>query len=130
MSGHVEAVATVGLLAIAAITPDYEIQLACMCGIGGALGGFIGAAQFPADTKKSLMLRWFINFALAIFSGPAITAWLVPKLPEIPVSYLAILAGGLIAMVGVGALIILYPRLQKVLKQLPITKNGSENERD
>lgn len=126
MTPNIEAVATLGLLVMASVSPDHETQLACMCGIGGALGGFVGAAQFPADTKKSLAFRWFINFALAIFAGPVITAWLEPHFPEIPCRILGMGVGGTIAMVGVGALIILWPRLQKTLKNLPLNGNKDE----
>jgi len=111
MSKHIEieAIGSTILLGIAAVTPNETVQIFALCGLGGALGGFVGAAQFPTSNSKKLAVRWLVNFALALFVAPAIATWLSPSLPHIPIHMLCVLVGGTIAVSGVGILNIALP---------------------
>ena len=109
MSLHLDVAITAGLFVAAAIAPDQQTQIAAFCGVGAALGGYVGAAQFPADSTKKLASRWGINFALALFVAPTVTAWLAPQIGDLPIHYVAALTGGAIGIVGVAFLTIALP---------------------
>jgi len=128
MSLHADVAITAGLFVAAAIAPDQHTQIAAFCGVGAALGGYVGAAQFPADSTKKLASRWGINFALALFVAPTVTAWLAPKIGDLPIHYVAALTGGAIGIAGVSLLTIGLPVLFSKAKDIingSNPKNGS-----
>lgn len=119
MSLHLDVAITGALFVAAAIAPDQQTQIAAFCGIGAALGGYVGAAQFPAaDTTKKLASRWGINFSLALFVAPVVTAWLAPQIGDLPIHYVAVLTGGAIGIAGVSLLTIMLPALYSKAKTL------------
>lgn len=130
MIHNIEALLTVPLFVIAAISPSDEVRMVCFCGVGAVLGGFVGAAQFPTSGKKTAS-RWAINMSLALFLGPLATAWLQPKFVDVPVYMLALATAGTIGMLGVGVVGFLIPQIYERLKRLlnaePNKRNGSEN---
>lgn len=128
MSLHVDVAITGALFVAAAIAPDQQTQIAAFCGIGAALGGYVGAAQFPADSTKKLASRWGINFALALFVAPVVTAWIAPRIGDLPIHYVAVVTGGAIGIAGVSILTIALPILFSKAKGLlngTNTKDGS-----
>lgn len=127
MSLHLDVAITAGLFVAAAIAPDQQTQIAAFCGVGAALGGYVGAAQFPADSTKKLASRWGINFSLALFVAPVVTAWLAPQIGDLPIHYVATLTGGVIGIAGVSLLTIALPALYSKAKTL---LNASPNSND
>jgi len=128
MSLHVDVAITAVLFVAAAIAPDQQTQVAAFCGIGAALGGYVGAAQFPADSTKKIATRWGVNFALALFVAPVVTAWLAPQIGDLPIHYVAALTGGAIGIAGVSLLTIALPRILSKAKDIingTNTKDGS-----
>jgi len=124
MSLHIDVAITAGLFVAAAIAPDQQTQVAAFCGIGAALGGYVGAAQFPADSTKKIATRWGVNFALALFVAPIVTAWLAPQIGDLPIHYVAVVTGGAIGIAGVSLLTIGLPILFSKVKTL---LNGSNS---
>lgn len=119
MSLHVDVAVTAVLFVAAAIAPDQQTQIAAFCGVGAALGGYVGAAQFPAaDTTKKLASRWGINFALALFVAPLVTAWIAPQIGDLPIHYVAVVTGGAIGIAGVSLLTIALPALISKVKTI------------
>lgn len=115
MSSHhtIEAAITASLLAVTTITDSHEAQIFAFCGVGAFLCGFVGAAIAPTKSTRGLAMRWAVNFAFALTLAPALTVYVLSKLPELPLHTTACASGGIVGVFGVSMGIPIFRKIVK-----------------
>jgi len=103
---------SLSLLSMATANEQAQILIASI--IGAGLGGYMGSYYFQgksANGQLTFRKRWAANLATGIILAPSATVWLTPRYPDIPPSFLALAAAGILGGIGVLFLTIFVPTL-------------------
>jgi hypothetical protein len=103
---------SLSLLSMATANEQAQILIASI--IGAGLGGYMGSYYFQGKSVSGQLTfrkRWAANLATGSILGPMATVWLSPRFPDIPPSFLALAAAGILGGCGVLFLTIFIPAL-------------------
>ena len=103
---------SLSLISMATANEQAQILIASI--IGAGLGGYMGSYYFQgksASGQLTFRKRWAANLATGIILAPSATVWLTPRFPDIPPSFLALAAAGILGGIGVLFLTIFVPTL-------------------
>jgi len=100
MTEHKIEAALAALFIATTLTTKQEYVIWAWCGVGGILSGYVGSVLFPMRSIE-FRRRWIVNFALAIIVAPFLTWYALPKFPNIPLPFLAMLVSGICGACGV-----------------------------
>jgi len=103
---------TLSILGMATANEQAQILTASI--IGAGLGGYMGSHYFQgkcANGQLTFRKRWAANLATGSILGPMAAVWLSPRFSDIPASFLALAAAGILGGTGVLFLTIFIPAL-------------------